>query len=113
LLQVFVLWQKSLKFVSKIPGFQRLYWAPVDLGLANQEIIVLMQWHSGRGWRLFQSSLGFSMMLGYIESISNRCVQLALPANLFSLDSVLELVSFRFSTILSTDQADQPGFKSK
>lgn len=108
-----VLWQKSLRLVSTIPGFQGLFWAPVDPGWANQEIIALIQWDSGRGWRLFQSSLGFSMILGYIESISNRCVQLALPANLSSLDSVLELVSFRFSTILSTDQVDQPGFKSK
>lgn len=53
------------------------------------------------------------MMLGYIESISSCCVQLALPANLSSSDSVLELVSFRFSTVLSTDQVDQAGFKSK
>jgi hypothetical protein len=79
-----------------------------------QQIIVLIQWDSGRGWKLFQYSLGFSMMLGYIESISNRCIQLALPANLFSFDSVLELVSFRFSAMLSTAQVDKKlGCRSK
>ncbi|KAH8700095.1 hypothetical protein BGW36DRAFT_415267 [Talaromyces proteolyticus] len=109
-----VLWRKSLTFVSTIPGFQRLYWAPVDHASPCQQIIVLMQWDSGRGWKLFQSSLGFSMMLGYIESISNRCIQLALPAYLFDFDSVLGLVSIQFSAMLSTTQVGKkPGFKTK
>ncbi|RLL95788.1 hypothetical protein CFD26_104336 [Aspergillus turcosus] len=107
-----ILWRKSLTFVSTIPGFQRLYWAPVVHASPCQQIIVLVQWDSGRGWKLFQSSLGFSMMLGYIESISNRCIQLALPA--FNGDSVLELVSFQFSAMLSAAQIDKkPGFKAK
>jgi hypothetical protein len=78
----------------------------------QQVIIVLIHWESGHGWKLFQSSLGFSMMLGYIESISNRCVQLGLPANLFNVDSVLELVSFQFSS--SSAEIDRkPRFKHK
>ncbi|KAJ5752154.1 hypothetical protein N7520_009071 [Penicillium odoratum] len=106
-----ILWHKSLTYVSTIPGFQRLYWAPVDHVSSSQQIIILVQWDSSRGWKLFQESLGFSMMLGYIESISNRCIQLALPANLLSLDTVLELVSFEFPGNTQVNMG--PGFKSK
>lgn len=105
-----VLWRNSLKFVSTIPGFQRIYWAPLDSHSPYQQIIVLIQWDSGHGWKLFQSSLGFSMMLGYVESISNRCIRLALPANQFSFPCVLELVSFQFS---ATQIDKRPVFKSK
>lgn len=99
------LWRKSLKYVSTIPGFQGLYWGPVDQPSSCQQIIVLIQWDSGHSWRVFQHSLGFGMMLGYIENISNRCIQLALPVDsLFASHSCLELVSFQFSEIPSTDQ---------
>jgi hypothetical protein len=105
----YILWQKSLKFVSTVPGFRGMYWSTVDHTSPHQQLIVLIQYDSGKGWKLFQSSLGFSMMLGYIESISNRCIQSVLPVNLTISDSLLELVSFRFS-----GECDQePGFKSK
>ncbi len=96
------LWQKSLEFVSTVPGFQGMYWAPVDHTSPHQQIIVLIQWDSGHSWKRFQSSLGFSMMLGYVESVSNRCIQSVLPVNLPISDSLLELASFRFG--LSDDQ---------
>lgn len=106
------LWQKSLEFVSTVPGFQGMYWAPVDHTSPHQQIIVLIQWDSGHSWKRFQSSLGFSMMLGYVESVSNRCIQSVLPVNLPISDSLLELASFRFG--LSDDQDNQKhGFKSK
>jgi hypothetical protein len=109
-----ILWQKSLKFVSTIPGFQQLYWAPVDTASLGQQVIILIQWDSGHGWKMFQSSLGFTMMLGYIQNISNRCIQLTLPANLFNFDSALEIVSFQFSDTLSTAQIDHKSdFRSK
>ena len=110
----YMLWQKSLKFVSTIPGFQQLYWAPVDTASQDQQVIILIQWDSGHGWKLFQSSLGFTMMLGYIQNISNRCIQLTLPANLFNFDSVLEIVSYQLSDTLSTPQIDHKSdFRSK
>lgn len=106
-----ILWRKFLKFISTI---QKLYWAPVDNASRCQQIIVLVHWDSGHGWKLFQSSLGFTMMLGYIQNISNRCIQLTLPANLFNFDSVLEIVSFQFSDTLSTSQIDHKSdFRSK
>ncbi|KAL4912953.1 hypothetical protein BDW62DRAFT_214629 [Aspergillus aurantiobrunneus] len=105
----YVLWQKLLKFVSTVPGFQGMYRATVDHTLPHQQSIVLIQWDSSNGWKLFQLSLGFSRMLGYIESISNRCIQSVLPVNLTISDSLLELVSFRFSH--KCDQ--ESGFKSK
>ena len=109
-----ILWQKSLKFVSTIPGFQQLYWAPVDTASLDQQVIVLIQWDSGHGWKMFQSFLGFTMMLGYIQNISNRCIQFTLPANLFNFDSVLEIVSFQFSDTLSTAQIEHKSdFRSK
>ncbi|KAJ5542579.1 hypothetical protein N7461_008582 [Penicillium sp. DV-2018c] len=109
-----ILWQKSLRFVSTVPGFQQLYWAPVDTASEDQQVITLIQWDRAHGWKLFQSSLGFTMMLGYIQNISNRCIQLALPTSLFNLDSVLEIVSFQFSDTLSTAQIDQKSdFRSK
>ncbi|KAJ5143568.1 uncharacterized protein N7515_002355 [Penicillium bovifimosum] len=109
-----ILWQKSWNVVSTIPGFQQLYWAPVDTASEDQQVIILIQWDSGHGWKIFQSSLGFSMMLGYIQNISNRCIQITLPVNLFNFDSVLEIVSFQFSDTQSTAQIDQKsGFRSK
>ncbi|CAI7656869.1 unnamed protein product [Penicillium viridicatum] len=108
-----MLWQKSLKFVSTIPSFQQLYWAPVDTASQDQQVIILIQWDSGHGWKLFQSSLGFTMMLGYIQNISNRCIQLTLP-NLLNFDSVLEIVSFQLSDTLSTPRMDHKSdFRSK
>jgi hypothetical protein len=94
-----------------------MYWAPEDPASSvnqRQVIIVLVQWESGHGWKLFQSSLGFSMMLGYIKDISNRCIQLGLP-HLLHPGSVLEIVSFRFSAIPSSSaETDRkPGFKDK
>jgi hypothetical protein len=94
-----------------------MYWAPEDSTSSfnqQQVIIVLVQWESGHGWKLFQSSLGFSMMLGYIKDISNRCVQLGLP-NFLHSSSVLEIVSFRFSAMPSSSaETDRkPGFKHK
>ncbi|KAI9370339.1 hypothetical protein BJX61DRAFT_515858 [Aspergillus egyptiacus] len=112
--QASLLWQKSLMFVTTIPGFQHLYWAPVDAASPNQQVIVLIQWDGGHAWKLFQSSLGFTMMLGYIQTVSNRCVQLALPTTLFDWDSVLEIVSFQLSETGSTAQMDQKSqFRSK
>lgn len=109
-----LLWGKSLEFVSTIPGFQGLSWASVHDTSPNQQIIVLIQWISQHSWKLFQSSLGFSMMLGYISTISNRCIQLALPSDIFGFACYLELVSFKFSTMLSTTQLYKKAeFKAK
>lgn len=99
-----LLWCKSLEFVSTIPGSQGLSWATINKAPTHQQVIVLIQWKSQQSWKLFQSSLGFSMMLGYILKISNRCVQLVLPIDIFEFDCHLELVSFGFSTMLSTTQ---------
>ncbi|KAJ6178666.1 hypothetical protein N7519_009127 [Penicillium mononematosum] len=108
-----ILWQKSLRFVSTIPGFQSLYWSSVSDVSPCQQIIVLIQWENVLGWGLFQSSLGFSMMLGYISQASNRCVQLDVPLDI--PDSChLELVSFQFPVALSVSQLDEKaGFKAK
>lgn len=108
-----ILWQKSLRFVSTIPGFQRLYWSSVNDVSPCQQIIVLIQWESVFGWKLFQYSLGFSMMLGYISQASNRCVQIDLPLEI--PDSChLELVSFQFPAALSASQLDEKaGFEAK
>jgi hypothetical protein len=103
---------KVVEYVSTIPSFQGLRWASVGQASSCQQIIVLIQWDSGYGWRLFQRSIGFSMMLGYVESISNRCIQLALPVDsLFKSESCLELVSFQFTAMPSIDHI--AGFKSK
>ncbi|KAJ5472757.1 hypothetical protein N7530_006758 [Penicillium desertorum] len=108
-----ILWQKSLRFVSTIPGFQTLHWSSVNDVSPCQQIIVLIQWENVLGWSLFQSSLGFSMMLGYISQASNRCVQLHIPLDI--PDSChLELVSFRFPAALPASQLDEEaGFKAK
>ncbi|KGO77066.1 hypothetical protein PITC_005910 [Penicillium italicum] len=109
-----LLWWRSVEFVSTIPGFQGLSWAPVHDASPNQQIIVLIQWTSQQSWKLFQTSLGFSMMLGYISTISNRCIQLALPSGISGFACHLELVSFKFSTMLSTTQLDKKAeFKAK
>lgn len=89
-----VLWQKSVEFVSSLQGFQGLYWAPVN----QTTIIILIQWDSGLAWSRFQCSLGFSMLLGYLEHVINRCIQLALPDSLTNSTFRLELVSYGFST---------------
>ncbi|KAJ6007413.1 hypothetical protein N7540_011389 [Penicillium herquei] len=82
--------------------------------LTYQQIIVLIQWISPYSWRLFQSSLGFSMMLGYISTVFNRCIQLALPVDVSGFACHLELVSFGFSTMLPTTQLDKKAeFKTK
>ncbi|OQE18916.1 hypothetical protein PENFLA_c020G09226 [Penicillium flavigenum] len=111
-----ILWQKSLRFVSTIPGFQSLYWSSVnDVSPCQQiqQIIVLIQWETLLGWRLFQSSLGFSMMLGYISQASNRCVQLDMPLDIPN-SCHLELVSFQFPAAVSASQLDEKaGFKAK
>ncbi|EED17284.1 conserved hypothetical protein [Talaromyces stipitatus ATCC 10500] len=110
-----LLWRKSLKYVSTIPGFRSLYWAPKNSAPSfdqQQVMIVLVQWESGHGWKLFQSSLGFSMMLGYIKDISNRCVQLDLP-NFSHFGSLLEIVSFRFSSSVNTDRESDFIYKWK
>ncbi|KAJ6159655.1 hypothetical protein N7497_004192 [Penicillium chrysogenum] len=108
-----ILWQKSLRFVSTIPGFQSLYWSSVNDVSPCQQIILLIQWKNVLGWGLFQSSLGFSMMLGYISQASNRCVQLDVPLDI--PDSChLELVSFQFPEALSASQLEKKaGFKTK
>jgi hypothetical protein len=92
-----VLWKKSLKYVSTIPGFERLFWSPVNDNDASscQQVVVLIQWKGVSGWRHFQISLGFSMMLGYITEASNRCIQHTLPPEI-PRSCYLELVSFRF-----------------
>lgn len=77
-----LLWWNSLEFISTIPGFRDLSWAPVDDASADQQVIVLVQWGNQHSWKLFQSSLGFSIMLNYISSISNRYLQLALPVDI-------------------------------
>lgn len=89
-----VLWQKSVEFVSSLQGFQGLYWAPVN----QTTVIILIQWDSGPAWARFQCSLGFSMLLGYLEYVINRCIQLALPKSLTNSAFRLELVSYDFST---------------
>ncbi|KAF4763929.1 hypothetical protein HAV15_001823 [Penicillium sp. str.  len=108
-----ILWQKSLRFVSTIPGFQTLHWSSVNDVSPCQQIIVLIQWENVLGWRLFQYSLGFSMILGYISQVSNSCVQIDLPLDIF--DSChLELVSFQFPAAVSTSQLDDKArFKAK
>lgn len=102
-----ILWQKSLRFVSTIPGFRNLHWSSVNDVSTCQQIIVLIQWESVLGWKLFQHSLGFSMMLGYISQVSNRCAHIDLPHDI--LDSChVELVSFQFPAGLS-----KAGFEAK
>lgn len=88
-----VLWEKSLEFVSSLQGFQGLHWAPVN----PYTVITLIQWDSGLAWSRFQCSLGFSMLLGYLEHVTNRCVRLALPDYLSNSHFRLELVSYDFS----------------
>lgn len=54
------------------------------------------------------------MMLGYISKTSNRCIQLALPVDISGFACHLELVSFGFSTMISTTQLDKKaGFKAE
>lgn len=89
---VSALWRKSVEFVSTLPGFQGLYWAPVN----QSAVIILIPWDSGTAWSRFQCSLGFSMLLGYLENVTNRCVQLALPVDLSNACFRLELVSYGF-----------------
>ncbi|KAJ5114213.1 hypothetical protein N7456_002747 [Penicillium angulare] len=109
-----LLWSRSLQFVSTIPGFERLFWAPVNDASSDQEVIVLIQWDSQQSWSRFQCSLGFSMMLGFISKISNRCIQLALASDISSLACRLELVSFTFWDIPSDSQLEkQTEFKEK
>lgn len=109
-----LLWSRSLEFVSTIPGFQGLSWAPVNDASPYQQIIVLIQWISPYSWKLFQQSLGFSMMLGYMSMVSNRCIQLDLPVDVSGFACHLELVSFRFSTMQNSTQLDKKAeFKSK
>lgn len=109
-----LLWSRSLEFVSTIPGFQGLSWAPVNDASPYQQIIVLIQWISLYSWKLFQQSLGFSMMIGYISMVANRCIQLGLPVDVSGFACHLELVSFRFSTMeASTQLGKKADFKSK
>ncbi|KAJ5145935.1 uncharacterized protein N7515_000499 [Penicillium bovifimosum] len=109
------LWRKSLKYVLTIPGFERLLWSPVnDTSTSEsscQQVVVLIQWNDVPGWKLFQLSLGFSMMLGYISQASSSCIQYTLPLEIPS-PCYLELVSFQFSATPSTPQVDgRTGFK--
>ncbi|KAJ5710426.1 hypothetical protein N7488_004582 [Penicillium malachiteum] len=108
------LWEKSLEFVSTIPGFQGLSWATIKDASPHQQIIALIQWESQYSWKLFQSSLGFSMMLGYISEIFNRCIQLASPIDISGSACHLELVSFGFSNTPSGTQLQRKAeFKNK
>ncbi|KAJ5176582.1 uncharacterized protein N7482_002459 [Penicillium canariense] len=110
---VSVLWRVSVEFISTISGFQGLYWAPVD----QNTIIILIQWDSGFSWRRFQCSMGFSMLLGYLEQVYNRCVMLALPAHLTEACFRLELVSYDFParsyTSQNTSGEHQDNFKDR
>lgn len=76
--------------------FPRTLLGTSEPGSASQLIIILIQWDSGLAWERFQCSIGFSMLLGYLETCYNRCIQLALPADLSSSSTLLELVSYRF-----------------
>lgn len=97
------LWRDSLEFISTIPGFQGLYWAPVSQDTVYEQIIIiLVQWENGLAWRLFQCSIGFSMLLGYLAESFNRCIELSLPTGLSSSKSLLELVSYRYPPRLSS-----------
>ncbi|KAJ5618565.1 hypothetical protein N7528_006676 [Penicillium herquei] len=89
---VYALWRKSVEFVSKTPGFQGLYWGPID----KDEILVLVQWDSGKAWSRFECSLGFSMLLGHLEHVTNRCMQIALPTSLLNASFRVEVVSYDF-----------------
>ena len=94
---VATLWRSSLEYVSTIPGFQTLHWAPVKQS-PTQCLILLIQWDSGLAWKRFQCSLGFSMLLGYLSPGQfNRCLQLELPADMINSDCNLEIASFQFS----------------
>ncbi|KAJ6114988.1 hypothetical protein N7486_000766 [Penicillium sp. IBT 16267x] len=106
---VFVLWRNSVEFVSSLQGFQGLHWAPVN----QNTVIILIQWDSGPAWSRFQCSLGFSMVLGYLEHVTNRCVQLALPAHLSNAPFCLELVSYDFSARSDASQNVPEGRQSK
>lgn len=97
------LWRDSLEFISTMPGFQGLYWAPVSQDTVYQQIIIiLVQWENGLAWRRFQCSIGFSMLLGYLAESFNRCIELSLPTGLSSSKSLLELVSYRYPPRLSS-----------
>ncbi|KAJ5618556.1 hypothetical protein N7528_006667 [Penicillium herquei] len=106
---VSVLWQKSVEFVSTLPGFQGLYWAPVS----QMAVIALIQWDSGLAWGRFQCSLGFSMLLGYLEDITNRCVQHALPDYLSSTGFCLEVFSYGFAATNDAPTQRQSNFKER
>lgn len=97
------LWRSSLEFVSTIPGFKHLHWAPVnwEQGQAlGQTVIILIEWDSGLAWKRFQYSMGFSLLLGYLSGdLSNRCVQLELPFEVRASDCMLELISFQFPSL--------------
>ncbi|KAJ5917306.1 hypothetical protein N7466_010860 [Penicillium verhagenii] len=107
---VSVLWRKSVEFVSTIPGFQELYWAPVDQSAAT--IMVLIQWDSGKAWSRFQCSLGFTMLLGYLENVTNRCMQLTLP-DFLSTGFCLELFSYNFPVSQNAPEERQSDFKAR
>ncbi|KAJ5701093.1 hypothetical protein N7488_008641 [Penicillium malachiteum] len=106
---VSVLWHKSVEFVSTLPGFQGLYWVPVS----QIAVIALIQWDSGLAWSRFQCSLGFSMLLGYLEDITNRCVQHALPDYLCSTGFRLEVFSYGFPGSHDASTQRQSNFKER
>ncbi|KAJ5701101.1 hypothetical protein N7488_008649 [Penicillium malachiteum] len=89
---VYSLWQQSVEFLSTIPGFQGLYWGSIY----KDEVIVLVQWYGGKAWGRFECSLAFSMLLGHLELVANRCMQLALSTSLPNASFRLELVSYDF-----------------
>ena len=95
------LWRSSLEYVSTIPGFRSLHWAPVNQGQAPaQTVMILIEWDSGLAWKQFQCSMGFSLLLGYLSGDSfNRCIQLELPTEISRSDCILELISYQFPSI--------------
>ncbi|PYI18970.1 hypothetical protein BO99DRAFT_459851 [Aspergillus violaceofuscus CBS 115571] len=99
----FVLWEKSLAFVSSIPGFRRLHWAL--LHNEPQGVIVLLQWQHGDAWREFQSSFGFGLILPLLQEkpLLNRCLQLTLPPTFAAgSDHFLELANLSLLVGLDT-----------
>ncbi|KAJ5751644.1 hypothetical protein N7520_008561 [Penicillium odoratum] len=75
--------------------------------------MVLIQWENGPAWSRFQCSLGFSMLLGYLEHVTNRCTQLALPAHISSATFRLELFSYDFPASENTPDERQYKFKER
>lgn len=99
------LWHRSLQFTSSLPGCRSIRWALLEQK-ELQAILVLIQWESGQAWKQFQSSLGFTLLLGYIKSPINRSLQLELPSEALGAEGPVELVSYYIPATASIKEHD-------